>query len=175
MGRERTQRNRRQPRKIRFYARYFGVTVFPTPVTRLRIQMTFLQQNWMLVFTMFVAGGMLLWPIVQARTSGMAEIGTLRATHLLNNNNPVMLDVREPREFTEVKVRDALHLPLSQLKDRIDQVAKDKSRPVIVVDGKGMRGRGAGALLKKAGYNEIYMLSGGLQAWRDAGLPVEKV
>jgi rhodanese-related sulfurtransferase len=112
---------------------------------------------------------------MQIRASGMAEIGTLRATHLLNNNNPVMLDVREPREFTEVKVRDAVHLPLSQLKDRIDQVAKDKSRPVIVVDGKGMRGRGAGALLKKAGYNEIYMLSGGLQAWRDAGLPVEKV
>ena len=137
--------------------------------------MTFLQQNWMLLFTMFVSGGMLLWPIMQIRASGMAEIGTLRATHLLNNNNPVLLDVREPREFADIKVRDAVHLPLSQLKDRIDQVAKEKTRPVIVVDAKGMRGRGAGAILKKGGYNEIYMLSGGLQAWRDAGLPVEKV
>ena len=90
--------------------------------------MTFLQQNWMLLFTMFVSGGMLLWPIMQIRASGMAEIGTLRATHLLNNNNPVLLDVREPREFADVKVRDALHVPLSQLKDRVDQVAKEKSR-----------------------------------------------
>ncbi len=137
--------------------------------------MTFLQQNWMLLFTMFVSGGMLLWPIMQIRASGMAEIGTLRATHLLNNNNPVLLDVREPREFADIKVRDAVHLPLSQLKDRVDQVAKEKSRPVIVLDAKGMRGRGAGAILKKGGYSEIYMLSGGLQAWRDAGLPVEKV
>jgi rhodanese-related sulfurtransferase len=38
-----------------------------------------------------------------------------------------------------------------------------------------MRGRGAGAVLKKAGFNEIYYLTGGLQAWRDAGLPIEKV
>ena len=129
----------------------------------------------MLVFTMFAAGGMLLWPMMQSRASGMAEIGTLRATHLLNNNNPVLLDVREPREFAEVKVRDAMHVPLSQLKDRIEQIAKDKARPVIVVDAKGQRGRGAGAVLKKGGYAEIYMLTGGLQAWRDAGLPVEKV
>jgi rhodanese-related sulfurtransferase len=137
--------------------------------------MTFLQTNWMLLFTMFTSGALLLWPIIQRRTSGLAEIGTLRATQLLNQNNPVILDVRETREFTEVKVRDAIHLPLSQLKDRIDQVAKDKSRPVIIVDSKGVRGRSAGATLKKAGFAEIYMLGGGLQAWRDAGLPVEKV
>jgi rhodanese-related sulfurtransferase len=139
--------------------------------------MSFLQHNnnWMLLFTMFVSGAMLLWPIVQRKSSGINEIGTLRATHLLNNNNPIMLDVREPREYAEVKVRDAMHIPLSQLKDRVDQLAKDKARPVIIVDAKGMRGRGAGALLKKGGFAEIYMLAGGLKAWRDAGLPVEKV
>jgi rhodanese-related sulfurtransferase len=137
--------------------------------------MTFLQTNWMLVLTMFVSGGMLLWPVLQRRSSGMTEIGTLRATTLLNNNNPVLLDVREPREYADVKMRDAMHIPLSQLKDRADQTAKDKSRPVIVYDARGMRARGAGALLKSAGFSDIYMLSGGLQAWRDAGLPIEKV
>jgi rhodanese-related sulfurtransferase len=124
---------------------------------------------------MFVSGALLLWPIMQRRASGMVEIGNLRATQLFNNNNPILLDVRETREFTEVKMPNAVHIPMSQLKERIDQVSKDKARPVIIVDARGMRGRSAGGALKNAGFNEIYFLTGGIKAWRDGGLPIEKV
>jgi rhodanese-related sulfurtransferase len=137
--------------------------------------MSFLQQNWMLIFTMFVSGALLLWPVMQRRASGLIEIGNLRATQIFNNHNPVLLDVRETREYKDVKMRNAVHVPLSQLKERTDQVSNDKTRPVIIVDARGMRGRGAGAVLKKAGFAEIYYLNGGLQAWRDANLPIEKV
>jgi rhodanese-related sulfurtransferase len=137
--------------------------------------MTFLQQNWMLLFTMFASGALLLWPIMQRRASGLVEIGNLRATQIFNNQNPILLDVRETREYKEVKMRDSVHIPLSQLKDRVDQVSKDRARPVIIVDARGMRGRGAGAPLKTGGFNEIYYLTGGIKAWQDAGLPVEKV
>lgn len=129
----------------------------------------------MLIFTMFASGALLLWPIVQRRASGLIEIGHLRATQLLNSSNPVLLDVRETREFKDFKIRNAVHIPLSQLKERVDQVSKDKSRPVIIVDARGIRGRAAGVPLKKAGFNEIYYLNGGLQAWRDAGLPIERI
>jgi rhodanese-related sulfurtransferase len=139
--------------------------------------MTFLQQNWMLLFTMFASGALLLWPIMQRRASGLVEIGTLRATQLLNNNDPIIVDVRETREFKDVKVKGATHIPASQMKDRASQIGtqKDLSRPIVIVDARGVRGRGAGVPLKKAGFAEIYFLNGGLQAWRDAGLPVEKV
>ena len=47
------------------------------------------------------------------------------------------------------------------------------SRPVIVYCGLGRRARSASAVLANAGFGSIYMLSGGLKAWKDAGLPLE--
>jgi len=133
----------------------------------------FIEKNWILIVAFLLSGALLLWPLVQRRLSPMKEIGTPFVTNLINRQNAVLLDVRESNELAGGKLPNALHIPLSQLKDRVAELAKLTSRPVVVYCALGRRARGAAAVLANAGFANIYMLSGGVKAWRDAGLPLE--
>jgi rhodanese-related sulfurtransferase len=138
--------------------------------------MQFLYTNWMLVLIMFMSGAMLLYPLIQRRTSGMAEVGNVRLTHLMNREDATVLDIREARDMASgTKIIGAIHVPFSQLKDRIDTLAIDKTKPVVVYDARGQRAMMAGGSLKAAGFTQLYNLNGGFKAWTEAGLPVEKV
>lgn len=134
----------------------------------------FLTKNWILVLTFVVSGAMLLWPLVSRRLSGARDINTLGATQLINAGNPLLLDLREPKEFDGRTLPNAVHMPLSQLGSRASELAQYVSRPVIAFCDRGQRSRGATSTLEKQGFKEIYNLSGGFRAWRDAGLPVTK-
>ena len=137
--------------------------------------MAFVEKNWILILAFVLSGAMLLWPLLQRRMSAMKEVGTLEAIQLMNRNNAVLLDVRETNEFTGGKLPNALHIPMSQLAGRAAELAKLTARPVVVYCSLGRRARGAGAELAKAGFGDIYVLQGGLKAWKDAGLPLETV
>lgn len=136
--------------------------------------MSFVETNWMLILVMFLSGAMLLWPFVQRRFSPMKEIGNLNATHLINHQDAVLLDVREAKELEGGKLPNAVQIPLSQLDARAAELAKMTGRPIIVYCARGQRSRMAGAGLAKLGFTEIYQLNGGVRAWKDAGLPLEK-
>jgi len=135
--------------------------------------MAFIEKNYLLILAMFVSGAMLLWPIVQRRFSPVKEIGNLNVTHLINHENAVLLDVRETKELQGGKLPNALNIPLSQLNERVGELAKLTARPIVVYCERGQRSRSAGAALAKQGFTNIYQLHGGLRAWKDAGLPIE--
>ena len=135
--------------------------------------LAFVEKNWMLVTVAFVSGAMLVWPLVQRRFSPMRELGTLGATQLLNRD-ALLLDVRETNEYELGRLPNALHIPMSQLAGRIGEVKGKHDLPVIVYCASGRRSRMAGATLAKAGFKDSYHLTGGIAAWRGAGLPVEK-
>jgi rhodanese-related sulfurtransferase len=137
--------------------------------------MQFLANNWMLVLIMFMSGAMLLFPLIQRRSSGMAEVGNVRLTHLMNREDAAVLDIREAREMSGTKIVNAVHIPLSQLKSRLAELKIDKSKPVVVYDSRGQRAMMAGSTLKAAGFTQLYNLNGGYKAWAEAGLPVEKL
>ncbi|MCS6995852.1 MAG: rhodanese-like domain-containing protein [Casimicrobiaceae bacterium] len=137
--------------------------------------MQFLANNWMLVLIMFLSGAMLLYPWIQRRASGMKEIGNAQMSYLINREGAAVLDVRETRELTGSKIIGAVHIPLSQLKDRVGELKADKDKPVIVYCARGQRALMAGGILKAAGYTRLYNLNGGFKAWAEAGLPVEKL
>jgi rhodanese-related sulfurtransferase len=136
--------------------------------------MAFVQNNWMLILVLIASGAMLVWPLVQRRFSAMKELGTLGATHLVNTQDAVLLDLRETKDYEGGRLPNAVHIPLSQLDARAAELAKFASRPVIAYCATGSRSRNAGAALAKAGFKDVYNLNGGFHAWKDAGLPVEK-
>ena len=135
----------------------------------------FIEKNWPLVLVFVLSGVMLLWPWVTRRLSPVREIGTFDATRMINTENPIVLDVREPKEYTGAQLPNAMHVPLSQLKDRGGELAKHVARPVIVYCDRGLRGGAAASALGKLGFTRVQSLRGGLRAWRDAGLPVQKI
>lgn len=134
----------------------------------------FLQNNWPLVLVMLVSGAMLLWPLVSSPLSSMREIGALQATQLINRKDALILDLREAKEYESGRLPNALQIPLSQLSSRGQELGKFTARPLIAYFDRGHRSRSAAAALAKLGFKEIYALRGGLRAWADAGLPLEK-
>ena len=135
----------------------------------------FLEKNWPLVLVFVLSGVMLLWPVLTRRLSTVREIGTLDATRMMNTENPLVLDVREPREYTGSRLPNATHVPLSQIKERSAELSRHVARPVIVYCDRGMRAGSAASALGKVGFKRVQSLRGGLRAWRDAGLPVQKI
>jgi rhodanese-related sulfurtransferase len=138
------------------------------------MELQFLENNWLLIAVLLVSGAMLLWPTLQRRWSPIREIGALEATQLINRRDALMLDLREPKEYAGGRVPNAVHLPQSQLASRGDELKKLTARPVIAYCDRGQRSRTAAAALAKLGFAEVYTLRGGLRAWTEAGLPVQK-
>src|SRR4030095_16008911 len=129
--------------------------------------LAFLEKNWILVVTLVVSGAMLVWPLVARRVGGGREITTLGVTQLINTRNPLLLDVRETKEFVGGSLPNAIHVPLSQLGTRAGELAKYVSRPVVAYGERGARSRSATGLLAKQGFKDIFYLQGGMKAWRD--------
>ncbi len=136
--------------------------------------MQFLAKNWILVLALVLSGAMLVWPLIVRRLSPIKEIGTLNVTQLMNHENAVLLDLREPGEFKGGKLPGAVHIPMSQLGKRSEELAKLNTRPVVAYCALGRRSTMVGGALAKAGFASIYSLRGGIKAWRDAGLPIEE-
>ena len=127
----------------------------------------------MLISIAMASGGMLIWPMV---ASGM-NAGALSATGavtLINREKAVVIDVSETEEFAAGHVGGAKNVPFSELEDKLPQAAKNKTLPLILVCATGARANRALAVAKKLGYEQAQVLGGGLKAWREANLPVEK-
>ena len=133
--------------------------------------MKFLLDNLSLVLIALISGGMAVWPLLRARAGG-PSLGTLAATQLMNSRNVQIVDVRSAAEFDAGSLQNARNIPLSEVAAQAPQLPKD--RPAIVVCQTGRRASLAAVKLRSAGINEVYILAGGLDAWRTAGLPVSK-
>jgi rhodanese-related sulfurtransferase len=133
--------------------------------------MDFVRNNLLLFAVAFVSGAMLLWPLFR-RSAGGPWVTTAEATHLINREDALVLDVRDPGEYGAGHILGAKNVPLSRLGDA--EVAKRKDRPVIVYCDGGERSSKAAAALRKQGLTRVVNLTGGLKAWQQAGLPVEK-
>lgn len=131
----------------------------------------FFIDNIYLFGLLFLSGFGLLFPMLQRRG---AKVSTLEATQLINQSNPLILDVREPAEFAVAHVRNAKSVPLSELPKRIDELSKFKNTPVIVMCKSGERASSATMMLRKAGFEQASSLDGGLESWLSQGLPTVK-
>jgi rhodanese-related sulfurtransferase len=135
--------------------------------------MDFVQNNLLLIAVAFVSGAMLIWPLVR-RGAGGPWVSTLQATHMINREDALVLDVRLPEEYSRGHILGAKNAPLAELERRLPELAKFKARPVIVLCESGNRSTNAVGLLRRGGFDRVYNLAGGLAAWQQAGLPVSK-
>jgi len=132
--------------------------------------------NMMWAAAAVVSGGMLLWPMLRGGSGG-AAVDTLRATLMINKENALVLDVREEKDYATGHIINARNVPLVRLSgstDVADTISKRKDRTIVVCCATGSRGAAAVAALRKMGFVNAYNLSGGLGAWRAAGLPTER-
>jgi rhodanese-related sulfurtransferase len=131
--------------------------------------MDFVQQNLMWVMLALFSGGMLVVSLIRGGGKG---VSVTEATLLINREDAIVVDVRETQEWSSGHIPNARHLAMGQLDKRISELEKFKSRPVIVCCASGNRSSSACGTLKRAGFERVFNLSGGIGAWKDAGLPV---
>lgn len=134
----------------------------------------FISQNLMLVALFLASGTMLIAPSLGKLFSGIREIGTLEATRLMNGGNALVLDIRENAEFNAGRIPKSKNIPLADLGKRIDEIAKFKEKPVVLACKSGSRSAAAVRALKQQGFTDVYQLTGGVSAWQQASLPLEK-
>ena len=135
----------------------------------------FIWNNIALVALFLASGLMLVWPEISKLVGiGGAEIGTLDATRLMNQGQTLILDIRDEKDFAAGHLPRARHIPIRDLAGRIGEIGKFKAKSVIVTDKSPARAGSACRLLKQAGFTNVYQLKGGLGAWQQASLPVEK-
>jgi rhodanese-related sulfurtransferase len=132
----------------------------------------FIIDNWMLISVALASGGMLMWPLVKGATGG--SLSTAGAVQLINREKAVVIDVSEAEEFAAGHVGGAKNVPLNQLEEKLGTTVKNKALPVILVCATGARANRALGTVKKLGYEQAQALAGGLKAWKEANLPVEK-
>ncbi len=134
--------------------------------------MEFIRNNILLIAVAVVSGAMLIWPLVRRGTGG-PHVDTTRATQLINREDALVIDVREPGEYGAGHILGARNVPLARIDAKSD-LGKKKDRPLIVYCDTGSRAGKAAAALRGQGHTQVVSLSGGLGAWQQAGLPVEK-
>lgn len=135
--------------------------------------MKFFIDNWFLFFTAIVSGGLLLWPMLTRGGGGAGRVSPAQAVQLINREKAVLIDVSEPAEFAGGHAVGSKNVPLGNLEASGD-LPKNKTLPVVVVCPSGTRAVRAAATLKKLGFEKPHVLAGGLAAWREANLPIEK-
>jgi len=134
--------------------------------------LNFLIENWFLIVAALVSGGMLLYPMLVSGAQG-AGLSPAQAVQLVNREKGVLIDVSEPEEFAKGHAVGSRNIPFGQIEGH-KQLPSNKALPLVLVCPTGARAGRAAGMLRKLGYEKAQVLAGGLKAWREASLPVER-
>ena len=127
---------------------------------------------------LFLFGALIVILMLLIRTfitpSGITRLSVMEAVKKMNQDDSLMLDVRSESEFADGHILNATNIPVALLSSRINEIKEHASHPVVLVCQSGNRSIQAASTLKKQGFTELYNLEGGMMAWKNANLPVNK-
>lgn len=109
-------------------------------------------------------------PASAAPGPGLAKDVTVAAADQLRQSGAFLLDVREPSEWADGHIDGATLIPLGELQARLGELPRDRS--FVVVCRSGNRSAQGRDILLGAGFTAVTSMSGGMNDWIAAGLPV---
>ncbi len=137
----------------------------------------FLQKSplhMVLFATVVITGAMLVWPLAARLFRPQKELGAIEVVQLINRRDALVVDVREADEYAKGHIANSRHIPARQVGERLKELDKHRKKPIIVACNSGTRSASVVGLLRKSGFEEVYGLRGGLSAWQQASMPLEK-
>jgi rhodanese-related sulfurtransferase len=136
--------------------------------------------------TEFIGNHIFLWGALAAvlallikaefeHQSGKAnQLNPTNAIRVMNNEDALVLDVRESAEFGKGHIKSAKNVPFVTLKDKLKDFAKYKETAVLAYCNTGSVSNKACKILQKEGFTNVHNIAGGINSWLDAKLPVTK-
>lgn len=127
-----------------------------------------------LVMAFVVLLGLTFFNELKIATQKFASLTPAAAVQLMNSDDVVVLDVREPNETVGGKIAKAIQIPVGAVTKRIGELEKHKEKTLLVYCKTGARSGMACRELSKNGFDKVFSLSGGITAWQEAHLPISK-
>ena len=95
-------------------------------------------------------------------------------TALVNRDNALVVDLRPIGDFEKGHIPGSKNVQMSQFDPESKQLAAARALPVVLVCKAGQSAGAAAKRLKQAGFEQVYVLEGGIQAWQQADLPLAR-
>lgn len=111
---------------------------------------------------------------VRSRFRGYKGVAPAGVTALVNREDALVVDLRPIADFDKGHIPGAKSVQMSQFDPENKRLAAAKALPVVLVCKSGQTSGGAAKRLRSAGFERVYVLDGGIQAWQQADLPLVK-
>ncbi len=131
---------------------------------------TFFVTNWPLLLALAIILFMLVRSYVGPGVS--RPVSPMELLRLINHQNALVLDVRTDKEYQGGHIINSMHVPLGMLSSSLSQLAAYKHSPIVIVCRTGSRSAQAAGTLRKAGFEQVHNLAGGIMAWQSANMPL---
>jgi rhodanese-related sulfurtransferase len=131
----------------------------------------FINEQLILVGTFVMLIALLLFNIIGEKFKKYQDISVNEVVDLMNDKNTTVIDVRETKERTGGFIANDLHIPLAQMKTKLDTLKKDNN--IVIYCRSGSRSAFACKQLTKAEFTKVYNLKGGFMAWLKANMPIK--
>jgi rhodanese-related sulfurtransferase len=131
----------------------------------------FAGNHTLLVFALVTSFFLVIFSELRRKASGILQLESAAAVQLINNDATV-IDLRSAEAFGRGHIVNSRNVPIDELDARLDKLTPLKSKPVIALCDTGITSTKAIDTLRKAGFENVYGLKGGMAGWSQAGLPV---
>lgn len=127
-----------------------------------------------LIGALFVVMALLIKAEFDHQSGKANQLDPTAAIRLMNNDDAVVVDVREAADFNKGHIKNAKNIPMSSLKQQLDSVARVKDIPVLMYCRSGNLSGKACRILQRSGFSNVHNLAGGILGWQDANLPLTR-
>jgi len=118
---------------------------------------------------------MLVYSFISPLLSKTKRVNNHEATLLINKEDAIVLDIRAAKDYKTGHIIDSKQLKPEEVREgNFSKLEKHKDQPIIVVCAMGNLAAGTATKMAKAGFSKVYVLSGGINAWQGASLPLSK-
>ena len=130
----------------------------------------FISEQWLLVSLLLALIYLFIW--YESRKAGRA-ITAMELTRMINDDSGIVVDIRDSKEYKSGHIAGAIHLNLSDIDKRANELQRHKNKTLIVVDKLGQATGAAAKQLQTHGFTTL-RLKGGMIEWTTNNLPVVK-
>lgn len=135
---------------------------------------SFVIKYWYLWLSLIVLLGLLIYHELRGAVHGVRLLTAAQVVEKINREQAVIVDIRPSSIYAEGHIVDAQSIPESDLSVKQGKLAKYKQRPIVVACQSGQQCTKVGAQFVQEGFDQVFALKGGMNAWNEAGLPLVK-
>ncbi len=134
----------------------------------------FILNHYVYSLALAVVTYLLIQEFFDAALKKFSSISPMMAVAKMNDSETLIIDVREAPDYAQSHIENAINTPLSKLSDSLGKIANHKNKPVLITCQNGTRSISAAKILTKEGFEKVFIINGGMQAWEeDYKLPVK--